>query len=105
MSTYLELERHVVDITTIFIVVACVLPDEAHGVCQRVPALEQSVARGLFAADDSLDLLLHGCQRHGILDERIVVLQLSRWQVEEGRKYGQVAPVCLLARRLLHLRS
>jgi hypothetical protein len=89
--TYLKLEGEVVQVAAVFVVDARVLPHEAHCLLKRTPALEKRLACGCVTADDTTHFLLYGGQRHGILDECIVVLQASRGQVEEWQEYLQVA--------------
>ena len=91
--SYLELDGEVVQVASIFVVDARIFPHEAHGLLERIPALEKGLACGCLAADDTADFLLHGSQRHGVFDERIVVLQTPRGQVEEGQEDLQIATV------------
>jgi hypothetical protein len=74
VGNYLEFYRDVVDVTTIFIVVTSILPDECHSVLKLVPAFEEGKACGLFTSNNSLHFLLHGRQRHRFFDQRVVVL-------------------------------
>lgn len=75
--THLKLQGDIVDVAAIFIVVACVLPNQAHRLVEGIPALEESVSGRLVASHYSLNLLLNGGQRHGFLDELVVVLDTS----------------------------
>ena len=50
---------------------------------EGLPALEQSVTGRFFSPFNSTDQLLHTPQTYRMLDDSIIVPQLSRWKVEE----------------------
>jgi hypothetical protein len=81
MRTHLELSSEIEHFTTILIVILCVAPDEAHLLLKGVPCLEICDTSVLVTTVFAINTLPYFPEADRILDELVVVFQLSRWQV------------------------
>jgi len=58
---------------------------------------------GRLASDNATNSLVHGCQRHWVFDQLVVVFQAPRWEILEGCKDLQAATgVSVLANDASH---
>lgn len=91
METHLELSSEIEHLTAILIVILCVAPDEAHLLLKGVPCLEVCDASVLMTTVFTINTLPYFPEADWILDELVVVLELSRWQVRKWCENLQTA--------------
>jgi hypothetical protein len=96
MYAYLKLQGDIIDVTTILVVKTRVVPNKGHVVLERSPGRVESLVGSFFASLYSKHLLPHGCERHWLINESVVVFQTPARKVDKWRKDWQPTPVCVL---------
>lgn len=86
VQTHLQLSSEIEHLTTILVVVLCVAPDEAHLLLKGVPCLEICDASVFVTSMFAINTLPYFPEADWILDELVVVFQLSRWQIRKWRE-------------------